>query len=519
MALLVAPVPRWSLYAHAMAQGEDQVGHAFISYVHEDASRVDDIRKALAAANVPVWTDTTRLSPGEDWQLVIRRAIKRGALAFVAVFSSASAARGASYQNEELLEAIEIYRKLPPGKVWLIPVRLDDCELPEYDLGAGRTLDSLHRVDLFGVDAGDEMIRLVVAVLHALDLGHADGATVRAAVTQAEGAERGAALVSVIKGMLLDPQRQLELEDLVIEEAQRVRDDVADANRFSTDFEFAGDVDGANRIADEFERYWHTIEPLCHAIAVLAAHARDEHLSLLTRVVQTVVGVAPKQLSGKKVLVEMRDYPAQVLTYAGALGAMARRNYAALKAVVVAPRTRDNHGRRGPLIARLHHAYLIRSWPVPATVLARRGDGEGTSDQEVAALISGRLGKRHTPISDHFFTVLRPVLGTLVPDEDDYDELFDETEVVLSLVAIDVREQSKDDQDGAWVAGAWFGRFTWKNHWSERVAYHRMVDDLQAQGAEGPILQSGLFGGSPERLGVAAQKFIADADHIRGNRW
>lgn len=104
------------------------------------------------------------MSPGEDWKLTIRKAIQRNALAFVAVFSSNSQARDKSYQHEELTLAVEQFRQHPPGRVWLIPVRLDDCALPDYDLGAGRTLDSLQRVDLFGEDATDEMIRLVTAV-------------------------------------------------------------------------------------------------------------------------------------------------------------------------------------------------------------------------------------------------------------------------------------------------------------------------------------------------------------------
>ena len=136
-------------------------GHASISYVREDADRVRSIVDALGAADIPVWTDKSRLSPGEDWKLVIRTAIQRNALAFIAVFSKRSAARTQSYQNAELVLAAEQYRLRPPGRPWIIPVRLDECELPEFDLGAGRTLDSLQRVDLFGPDREQEMVRSV----------------------------------------------------------------------------------------------------------------------------------------------------------------------------------------------------------------------------------------------------------------------------------------------------------------------------------------------------------------------
>jgi hypothetical protein len=51
---------------------------------------------------------------------------------------------------------------------WLIPVRLDDCEVPDLDIGAGRTLRSLDSADLFGERRSAELSRLVDAVTRIL---------------------------------------------------------------------------------------------------------------------------------------------------------------------------------------------------------------------------------------------------------------------------------------------------------------------------------------------------------------
>jgi TIR domain len=126
--------------------------HAFISYVREDSGEADALQKLLEAAEVPVWRDTSSLWPGEDWRSKIRSAISRDALVFIACFSSHSAARRKSYQNEELLLAVDQLRQRQPDDPWLIPVRFDDCDVPDYELGAGRTLASLQRVDLFGAN-------------------------------------------------------------------------------------------------------------------------------------------------------------------------------------------------------------------------------------------------------------------------------------------------------------------------------------------------------------------------------
>src|SRR5579863_3152893 len=136
-------------------------GHAFISYVREDSAAVDKLQAAIEAAGIPVWRDTASLWPGEDWRAKIRGAITEDALVFIACFSSQSAARPKSYQNEELLLAIAQLRLRRPDVPWLIPVRFDDCDIPEFDLGAGRTLASLQRADLFGPSCDLATPRLV----------------------------------------------------------------------------------------------------------------------------------------------------------------------------------------------------------------------------------------------------------------------------------------------------------------------------------------------------------------------
>jgi len=113
----------------AQASGEQQVvGHVFISYVREDSDHVDRLQRALQAAGISVWRDTADLWPGKDWRARIRAAVTSNALVFLACFSISSLARTKSYQNEELVLAIEQLRLRPPEDPWLIPVRFDDCQ-------------------------------------------------------------------------------------------------------------------------------------------------------------------------------------------------------------------------------------------------------------------------------------------------------------------------------------------------------------------------------------------------------
>jgi TIR domain/WD domain, G-beta repeat len=143
-------------------------GRVFLSYVREDAAVVDRLQQALEDAGIPVWRDTVDIGLGLDWRMEIRRAITDEALVFVACFSDASVTRERTEQREELTLAAEEYRRRRPDRPWLIPVRLSECRLPAFDLGAGKTLMSLNWLDLFGDRWESGCARLIREVRHLL---------------------------------------------------------------------------------------------------------------------------------------------------------------------------------------------------------------------------------------------------------------------------------------------------------------------------------------------------------------
>lgn len=49
--------------------------------------------------------------------------------------------------NEEILLAIDILRKKQLNSGWFIPVKLNECNIPDYDIGASRTLRDIHYLD------------------------------------------------------------------------------------------------------------------------------------------------------------------------------------------------------------------------------------------------------------------------------------------------------------------------------------------------------------------------------------
>jgi len=151
-----------------VGEGNELAGHVFISYVRENSINVDQLQRTLESAGIRVWRDTADLWPGEDWRAKIRQAITEDALVFIACFSHESNARKRSYQNEELVLAIEELRLRRPGEPWLIPIRFDDCDVPDLDIGMGRTLASIQRADLFGDRSPENAARIVETVIRIL---------------------------------------------------------------------------------------------------------------------------------------------------------------------------------------------------------------------------------------------------------------------------------------------------------------------------------------------------------------
>jgi len=123
----------------------DTSPHVFVSYVREDDKRVGQICDALESAGIKIWRDRTQLTPGQRWRTSIRRAIESGNF-FLACFSSAYYERNSTYMNEELNQAIEVMRQINTDRVWFIPVLLDDCSVPDWEIRSGERLPHLQHV-------------------------------------------------------------------------------------------------------------------------------------------------------------------------------------------------------------------------------------------------------------------------------------------------------------------------------------------------------------------------------------
>jgi hypothetical protein len=163
-ALPAGPGPQLAGRAGQELATADPASHVFLSAAAADADPAERLQRDLEVAGIRVWRDATDLQPGDDQPAAVRRAITQGALVFLACFSSRSTALVKSPVHVQLLLAIDQQRMRRPDLPWLIPVRFDDCPLPDIDLGGGRTLPALTTADLFGPHRDTQAERLLAAV-------------------------------------------------------------------------------------------------------------------------------------------------------------------------------------------------------------------------------------------------------------------------------------------------------------------------------------------------------------------
>ncbi len=112
----------------------------FISYGHEDIELAMRLYLELKAVeNIDPWIDKERLQPGMKWRPAIRKAIRESDC-FVALLSKNSTSRK-GFIHSELRAALEILNEFPEGEIFLIPVRLDDCQMPSAELSEIQYVD------------------------------------------------------------------------------------------------------------------------------------------------------------------------------------------------------------------------------------------------------------------------------------------------------------------------------------------------------------------------------------------
>jgi hypothetical protein len=282
---------------------------------------------------------------------------------------------------------------------------------------------------------------------------------------------------ATVKRYLVDPTAKIRLRDLVHEETEKLFGEI-NASAFGAQTQ----LQPAEELTKRVEKYGALCETLL-SVFVAGCYWGNEDATKLW--VSSLQRIANHRESGGGLvyLLNLRRYPALLLLYGAGLASVAAGKFETLAAVLTKPKAKDDQNKSEPICSVIY----------PIAVM----------EIKFGHLLPG-LDGHQTPVSDHLFGTLRGPLRELLPSDEDYQDTFDRFEYLLGLVHADLNRW--EIQKGWWGP---FGCFAWRGshfHQEPRTS-HKISTEIEADGANWPLLKAGMFGGSVEQLKTAKANF------------
>jgi anti-anti-sigma factor len=124
----------------------------FLCYASEDRERVSQLYDDLVVEGFSPWMHCRDLLPGEIWEERIRKVINEADFFLACLSRNAIDTRGSL--QAEIKHALRLWEEKREGDIYLIPVKLEDCQLPE-------SLSNFHFAALFENDGFPRLIRAI----------------------------------------------------------------------------------------------------------------------------------------------------------------------------------------------------------------------------------------------------------------------------------------------------------------------------------------------------------------------
>ena len=102
----------------------------FLCHSSDDKATVRELYLRLRSTQgMQPWLDEKDLFPGQDWDLEIRKAVKDADVIIVCLSAGSINKRG--YVQKEIRHALDVADEQPEGAIFLIPLKLEECEVPQ----------------------------------------------------------------------------------------------------------------------------------------------------------------------------------------------------------------------------------------------------------------------------------------------------------------------------------------------------------------------------------------------------
>jgi len=130
----------------------------FLCHASQDKPAVRELYQRLHSDDwIDPWLDEEVLLPGQDWDMEIEKAVEASDAVIVCLSNQSVTKEG--YVQRELKFVLDIALEKPEGTIFVVPLRLDDCNLP-------RRLRALQYVDYFPASHHNVAYQRLLQSLH-----------------------------------------------------------------------------------------------------------------------------------------------------------------------------------------------------------------------------------------------------------------------------------------------------------------------------------------------------------------
>lgn len=126
----------------------------FLCHARGDKVKAREMYDTLRRCQIQPWLDVEDLLPGQDWQSEIPSALARSD-SIIILLSKGSVTKEGFFQKE-IKFALDRALEMPEGRIFLIPARLQDCNVPP-------SLQRYQWVDLFEKEGQERLLRSLQA--------------------------------------------------------------------------------------------------------------------------------------------------------------------------------------------------------------------------------------------------------------------------------------------------------------------------------------------------------------------
>jgi hypothetical protein len=133
----------------------------FLCHSSHDKHAVRSLHQQLRAEGIDSWLDEEKLLPGQKWEQEIPKAIRAADIVIVCL--SRESVSKAGYVQKEIKYALDVADEQPEGTIYLIPLRLEECIVPDR-------LGPWHWVNLFDERGLEKLMRSLRARANSLGL-------------------------------------------------------------------------------------------------------------------------------------------------------------------------------------------------------------------------------------------------------------------------------------------------------------------------------------------------------------